>query len=155
MLRISKLADYSILIMKALADAPVQLMSAHELKQKTRLNLPTVSKLLKLLLEAGMVVSQRGPTGGYRINGVADEISVAMIVSAIDGPIAMTECSLTHNTCEHASQCETKENWQIVSRVIEEALGSVSLTAMCGSLINHPLMLKGVKVTSIVKGESH
>lgn len=154
MLRISKLADYSILIMKVLAAAPDVLMSAHELKQKTHLNFPTVSKLLKLLLEAGLVISQRGPTGGYRLNRPASEISVATIIVAIDGPIAMTECSLKQNHCEHASQCETKENWQIVSRVIEDALSSVSLTAMCGSLTHHPISLKGVKITSVLKGES-
>lgn len=155
MLRISKLADYSIVIMKLLAEQSSAILSAQDIALKTHLNLPTVSKLLKQLLEHNLVLSQRGSTGGYRIKGLAQDISIASIIVAIDGPIAMTKCALIKHQCEHASVCETKENWQIVSRVIEQALQSVSLQAMCGSLVNHPLTIKGVKVTSIPKGESH
>ena len=139
MLRISKLADYSIRIMTLLAKSEKALLSAHEIAVRIHLNAPTVSKLLKQLQESALVKSQRGATGGYVLAQLPAEISLSKIIAAIDGPIATTPCSLPNVQCEHAAHCDTKENWMVVNEVIESALSNVSLHAMCYSLRDHPL----------------
>src|SRR5512139_1183496 len=91
MIRMSKLTDYAILILAHLARASGTL-TAHELAGRSRVPLPTVSKLAKELSKAGLVISHRGRNGGYGLARPAEQISVAEIVEALEGPIALTEC---------------------------------------------------------------
>lgn len=148
MIRISRLADYSILIMTALAKTPMCRMSAVDLTRETHVSLPTVSKLLKKLLEAGLVSSHRGASGGYTLSKPVNTISVANIIVAIDGPISITDCTHPAHHCDKAPACDTKGNWQVVNRAIEAALQDVSLLAMCQPLQYLPLTLKGIKIES-------
>jgi FeS assembly SUF system regulator len=94
MLRISKLTDYAILVMVELNENHCEVLSAHALAESTHIELPTASKVLKLLAKAGLVQSFRGINGGYSMDKAAGSISVAEIIAAIEGPIAMTECSV-------------------------------------------------------------
>jgi len=93
MLRISKMTDYAIMVMVELLASQGEVLSAHALAERSRLELPTVSKVLKLLVKTGLVESYRGANGGYSLERNAQDISVAEIITAIEGPIAMTECS--------------------------------------------------------------
>src|SRR5437868_6650848 len=96
MVRLGKLTDYGMLLMSCFARSqPGTLRSARDLAEEARLPLPTVSKLLKELLHSGLLVSHRGFQGGYSLAKDPAEISLAEIVSALEGPIALTECS-TH-----------------------------------------------------------
>jgi FeS assembly SUF system regulator len=129
MLRISKLTDYAILIMVELArDGGMQ--SAHTLADSIHVELPTASKVLKLLAQSGLLVSHRGANGGYRIRRQATDVSVAEIIAAIEGPIAMTECSVEEGLCSQEDSCQLRGNWQRISIAVARALEEVSLAEM-------------------------
>ena len=91
MLRISRLTDYATVILARLAGG--SLASAADIAERTRIGLPTVSKLLKELQHAGLVTSVRGAHGGYQLARPAGAISAADIIDAVEGPVALTECA--------------------------------------------------------------
>lgn len=150
MLRISKLTDYATIIVSLLAQAPAQVMSAAELTRQTHLALPTVSKILKKLCQAGLITSFRGTGGGYRLAYPAEKISIAQILVAMEGPVAMTECCAAETLCVLDSFCAVKDNWQAINNYILTALGALTLKDMLQPLTAQSLMLKGIPVT--VKG---
>ena len=129
MLRVSKLTDYATVIMTVLADA-ADVLSAQDVAACARLELPTVSKLLKQLAHAGLVDSFRGVNGGYRLAREAQQITIAQIVTAMEGPIGMTECSAHVGLCDHESHCGVRVNWQRINLAIAHALASVTLADM-------------------------
>ena len=130
MIRVSRLADYASVVMACLARHPDEVLPAVQVGEETRLGAPTVSKLLKQLGRAGLVESFRGATGGYRLARSAQDISLAEIVEALDGPIGLTECSLGHAGCERRSYCAVARDWQGVGAVIDRALRAISLADM-------------------------
>lgn len=127
MIRVSRLADYASVVMACLARHPGEVLPAAQIGEDTHLELPTVSKLLKRLAQAGLVDSFRGVTGGYRLARSAKDISLAEIVEALDGPIGLTECSIGHAGCERQSFCAVSRDWQGVGVAIDNALRGVSL----------------------------
>lgn len=130
MLRVSKLTDYATVVMTCLVDAGDGVLSAQVLAERSRLEAPTVSKLLKQLAQADLVASTRGINGGYRLARAPQEITVADIVTAMEGPIGMTECSTQAGACDHESHCGVRVNWQRINQAIADALGSVTLADM-------------------------
>ena len=93
--------------------------------------LPTVSKVLKLLARSGLVVSERGKHGGYRLARAAEAICVSDIVDAVEGPIAVTECSSeAHSCCELQGKCPTENNWVRINEAIRQALRGITLADM-------------------------
>src|ERR1700761_3595356 len=94
MLRVSRLTDYATVVMTCIAAHPDDVLSTAQIADEARLELPTVSKLLKSLSHARLVESFRGVNGGYRLARPAEAISLADIVEAMEGPIGMTECSV-------------------------------------------------------------
>jgi FeS assembly SUF system regulator len=137
MLRISKLTDYAILVMVELAREG-DLTSAHAVAERVGLEVPTSSKVLKLLAGAGLLESYRGPNGGYRVSRSAGEISVAEVIAAIEGPIAMTECSVEEGLCNQEESCELRGNWQRISVAVAQALEDVSLAEMSAPVKRSP-----------------
>ena len=129
MLRISKLTDYAILTMVELAREG-EMLSAHALAERVGVEMPTASKVLKLLSGAGLLDSYRGANGGYRVNCSASDVSVAEVIAAIEGPIAMTECSVEQGLCSQEDSCELRGNWQRISVAVAQALQDVSLAEM-------------------------
>ena len=130
MLRVSKLTDYATVVMTCLVDAGDGVLSAQTLAERARLEAPTVSKLLKQLAQAGLVVSTRGINGGYRLARAPEAITVADIVTAMEGPIGMTECSAHTGVCDLEPHCGARVNWQRINQAIAEALSSVTLADM-------------------------
>jgi len=130
MFRISKLTDYAIMLMVELNDRHGEVLNAHGLAASTHLELPTVSKVLKLLARAGLVRSFRGINGGYSLDRAAAEVSVAEIIEAIEGPIAMTECSIEDGLCSQEQVCNLRGNWQRISSAVARAMRGVSLAEM-------------------------
>jgi FeS assembly SUF system regulator len=135
MLRVSKLTDYATVVMTVLAGhadaAGAQaVISAQELAERAHLELPTVSKLLKQLAHAGLVDSFRGVNGGYRLAAPADRVTIAEIVTAMEGPIGMTECSAQSGLCGHEPHCGVRVNWQRINQAIAQALASVTVADM-------------------------
>lgn len=125
MLRISRLTDYATVILASLAGGG--LASAADIADRTRIGLPTVSKLLKELQHAGLVRSVRGAHGGYQLARPAAEISAAEIIDAVEGPVALTECASGAGNCDLEANCLVGHGWQRISRAIRRALGDVSL----------------------------
>ncbi|HET6587869.1 MAG TPA: SUF system Fe-S cluster assembly regulator [Oleiagrimonas sp.] len=130
MLRISRLTDYATVVMTCLAASPGDVLSTAQIAECTRLELPTVSKLLKLLGRAGLVESFRGVNGGYRLARAATEISLADIVEALEGPLGMTECSVATGQCDFESHCSVRGNWQRINQAVGGALKAMSLADM-------------------------
>ena len=129
MLRISKLTDYAILMMVELA-RDGEMLSAHVLAERVHVEVPTASKVLKLLAGNDLLESYRGANGGYRVSRTAAEISVAEVIAAIEGPIAMTECSVEEGLCAQEDNCGLRSNWQRISLAVAQALRDVSLAEM-------------------------
>jgi len=132
MLRISKLTDYATVVLATLASDPERLQTAAALATRTRIAAPTVSKLLKQLHHAGLVVSTRGLHGGYQLARPATQISVAAILDALEGPITLTDCSAGHGQCGIEETCRVSRAWQRLNLVIRRSLHEVTLAQLCG-----------------------
>jgi FeS assembly SUF system regulator len=128
MLRISKLTDYGIVLLARFAAAPRDAqLSARELAESTALPLPAASKMLKQLASAGLLESLRGAKGGYRLVRAPEAITVAEIVHALEGPIALMACTAGPGHCEQEARCTVQEPWHRINRAVHEALARVTL----------------------------
>jgi FeS assembly SUF system regulator len=132
MLRISRLTDYATVLLAALAEAPGRVQTAACLAEQTKLALPTVSKLLKQLQRAGLVVSTRGLRGGYQLARPATEISAGAILDALEGPFAITDCASGHGQCGLEKNCRVGHAWQRLNITIRRSLHEVSLAQLAG-----------------------
>ena len=130
MLRVTKLTDYATVVLTVLAARPGQVLSANELAEAAGLETPTVAKLLKPLAQAGLVTGLRGVNGGYRLAHPAEAISLIQIVEAMEGPLAITDCSNDHSNCGIAHQCGVRSQWRLINDVLADALRSVTLQQM-------------------------
>lgn len=132
MLRISRLTDYATVILATLAGDPARVQTAAALSEQTHIAAPTVSKLLKQLQRAGLVSSTRGLRGGYQLARPASEISAAAILDALEGPLALTDCSAGHGQCEIEQTCRVGRVWQRLNLVIRRSLYEVTLAQLAG-----------------------
>ncbi|MDD2767785.1 MAG: SUF system Fe-S cluster assembly regulator [Methylococcus sp.] len=130
MLRISKLTDYAIILLGQMARAGEQTFAAAELAEHTSIAMPTASKILKALARAGIVTSTRGARGGYTLADKPEHTSVARIIDALEGPIALTECGIEQDSCQQSSSCDVRSHWNVINRAVLAALESVSLADM-------------------------
>ena|SRR5664279_4290098 len=142
MIRLAKLTDYGLVLMTLIARNTITpVHTARDLAAESKLPLPTVSKLLKQLLQSGLLTSHRGSNGGYGLAKEVTDISVAEIITAIEGTIALTECStdLT-GVCDLERSCPIKSNQRVISQVVRGALDKVTLWDLV-----HPLQLTAIK----------
>lgn len=137
MIRISKQADYAIVLLTHFAGEPkASPWSATELAAATRLPLPTVRKILKILAREGVLVSNRGINGGYRLARRSQEISVAEIIRAMERPIALMECIDAPGDCPHEPLCPVRGNWRRINATVIRALQEISLFDMTRPLVD-------------------
>lgn len=128
MLRLSKLADYGVVIIATLALRNEALMNATRLAELTTLPGPTVAKLLKRMAKVGIVTATRGAAGGYRLARPASEITVDELIEAVDGPISITSCAQhIKSPCEHAGSCPVFGRWSPLNAKVREAFKEVTL----------------------------
>lgn len=132
MLRITKLSDYAVLVLSDMCRPESQgPETARDVALRTRIPLPTVSKVLKLLARSGLVASERGKNGGYRLSRGAVAITIADIVDAVEGDIAITECSADDGgSCGLEGSCATEANWLRINDAIRRALSEITLADM-------------------------
>jgi len=130
MIRLGKLTDYGLLLMCQIARCPFgDTQTARELSNACRLPLPTVSKLLRILLQSGLLMSHRGIKGGYVLAREPELIPITEIIAAFEGTFALTECaSEDAGLCDLESSCPVKDNQRIISHAIRTALGRVMLS---------------------------
>jgi FeS assembly SUF system regulator len=133
MLRIGKLTDYATVILAILATDQARVFTAGALSERTHIAAPTVAKLLKQMHRAGLVISTRGTHGGYRLARDPDSISAASILDALEGPIALTECSAgSGHQCGIEHTCSVGRTWQRLSLAIRRSLSEITLAQLAG-----------------------
>lgn len=126
MLRVTRLTDYGIVLLGRLAErGPRCCCNTRDLAAQVGLPASTVSKILKALAREGLLVSHRGIGGGYSLARDPQHISLDEIISAIEGPIAMTQGGVSG-----AEACPIGANWQLINNTVREALSKVTLTRM-------------------------
>lgn len=131
MFRLSKLTDYAVVVLVRLArDGGVQ--TSPGIAAAIGLPEPTVAKVLKAMTCSGLVASQRGARGGYRLARPLDRIPVSDVIAAIDGPIALTAC-VDGGECESGCLCPMRGRWDPVNQAIRSALGGISLATMASA----------------------
>lgn len=138
MIRLTKQADYGILLMTQFARAgSAGVLSASDLATRSGLSLPMVNKTLKLLAKGGLLTSTRGVNGGYRMSRDAGAITLEEVIAAVDGPIALTECH-DHggaHDCGLSANCPTRLNWGIINDALRDSLSGITLLQMI-----HPML---------------
>ncbi len=131
MIRISKLADYAVVILAALTETPDEVVSTSKLSELTKIPEPTIAKVLKLLVKKDIVASTRGVHGGYKIALKASEVSVLNVIRAIDGPISITSCTNGETPdCSLGQSCSIRGRWDGVNSAIRDALLTVTIADM-------------------------
>jgi FeS assembly SUF system regulator len=128
MIRMTKQTDYGFVLLSHLAQAPERVVNAPDLAAETRLPVPMVSKILKLLARHGLLRSHRGVKGGYSLARPASELTAAEIVRALEGPVALTVCiEGTPGECDREAYCQVRGHWQAINVAVDAALGQVTL----------------------------
>lgn len=131
MIRLSKETDYGILLLSHLAVTPEALIfSARDLANETRVPLPMVSKVLKALAREGVLVSHRGPKGGYALAKKPEKISIAEVIAAMEGPVGLTECIEHPGDCMQEPTCQVRHNWAKINQRIWDSLDGITLAEM-------------------------
>lgn len=128
MLRLSKLADYAVLALVRLGHHD-GVVTSSTLAVETGVPEPTVAKVLKALAADGLLGSQRGARGGYRLALPLTEISVARVIAAVDGPISLTAC-VSGGGCDNVGDCALYGSWDVVNDAIRDALSGISIAKM-------------------------
>lgn len=134
-MRLSSLADYAVVILAAAARHPAcARLSATALAEETGVPLPTTQKLMGRLAASGLLTSARGTGGGFLLARTPAEISLAEIVEAVEGPIAMTSCvDEARHDCALEGACQVRPHWSAVNAAVKGALGGVSLATLAGA----------------------
>lgn len=148
MLRLSKITDYGVLILRNMATSSSQLISARELADQLQLGLPTVSKILKRLVAHQLVESARGSAGGYQLSRAPNRINLAQIICALEGELAITECSGASTSCSMHTHCALKPNWQVVNEVIFTVLSNLTLADMMNNLSTQAVLNRMMETVS-------
>ena len=142
MLRLSKLTDYAVVVLTRLDDAAEGgVLTAPVLAGATGLAEPTVAKVLKILAHAGLVEGRRGALGGYRLTRPLAAIPLIEVITAMDGPIALTACvDNSFGVCESESACPVRGRWDPVNEAIRRALTGISISDLAGppAIVPHP-----------------
>ena len=134
MLKLGKLTDYATVLLAAMAAQPGRVHAAFELAGRTHVSLPTVSKLLKQLQKGGLVVSTRGAHGGYTLARSPETVTVADVIRALEGPIAVTDCAVHDGGCAIEVGCAARAPFRLINVAIRQALEAVTLADMAASL---------------------
>jgi FeS assembly SUF system regulator len=130
MLRLSKLTDYAVVVLVRLSHADT-VQTSPGIAAAIGIPEPTVAKVLKTLAAGGLVASQRGARGGYRLLRKLSAIPVADVIAAVDGPIALTACvDGTTGCCESEGLCPMRGRWDPVNEAIQQALSAITLADM-------------------------
>lgn len=136
MIRMTRLADYSVMVMTRLAYTPDETATATDIARDTGLPFPTASKIMGAMARAGLLTSHRGLKGGFSLARSPAEITAGDIISAVEGPIAVTECiDDSPGDCNLESLCPTRGHWQRINEAIKTALDRVTLDDLAQPIV--------------------
>ncbi|MCY4395257.1 MAG: SUF system Fe-S cluster assembly regulator [Rhodospirillaceae bacterium] len=131
MLRLNRITDYAVVVLTQMANEPDKRVTAPQLSEESNVPAPTVAKVLKALAREGVLASQRGVNGGYRLARPAGDISMLEVIRALEGPISLTACvDGAEGDCNVELLCPVRGNWDRVNTAIRSALADVSLEDM-------------------------
>ncbi|WP_339635270.1 SUF system Fe-S cluster assembly regulator [uncultured Sneathiella sp.] len=137
MIKLSKMTDYGVVIMSEMARLPGRTMTAPDVSLHTGLPVPTAAKILRILAKSPFLTSQRGAHGGYHLTHAPEDISIAEIVRAMEGPVAVTSCvDDSIEDCSVQSCCPMRGGWEKINRALNTALEDVTLADMCDDTKN-------------------
>ena len=139
MIKVSRMADYAILLVCKMSNDENKVYSSQELSIITSLKITTISKILTKLTKANVTDSIRGVSGGYKLTMQAEDISVGNIIDIIDGKVALTVCveEAENHNCDLVSLCPSQSNWQIINNTVREALNSVRIAEMANPFVSN------------------
>jgi FeS assembly SUF system regulator len=131
-MRLSNMADYAVVVMSAASrHCGTVRVSATDLAAETGLALPTTQKLVSILTKAGLLRSARGSGGGIALARPAAAITLADIIEAVEGPIALTSCVDTGNhSCAMEGNCRVQPHWAVVNGAVRGALAEINLAGL-------------------------
>lgn len=142
MIRLSRLADYGMILMTHIASSPEPLHTAHAVAAATHVPEPTAAKILKALSRSELLDSHRGAGGGYELARSPHDITTAEIIAALDGPIALTECLDVHTgPCVLETFCPTRGHLHKINQAIHRALDDITLADLASPFPLPPLAL--------------
>jgi FeS assembly SUF system regulator len=150
--RLSKGTDYGIRILAHLAHEDEgtahgtphgSTHNAREVAEDLALPLPMVSKVMKSLARAGVLESHRGAKGGFSLSRRPEELNVADMIAALEGPVALTECQLGPALCQHEGSCQVQEPWSVINRSVQNTLATITLS----DLINPHFAQEALQIT--------
>lgn len=127
MLKVGRLADYGVLILHHLGRVRPARLSMESIAELSHLPLPTVRKVMKFLVDAELVVSKRGPNGGYQLARAPAQVNLAEAIAAVEGPLALTECCAVEGQCEIHDRCDLAGRWPGVNAIVARVLERTSL----------------------------
>lgn len=142
MLKLAKLADYGLVIAASLVDIAEPRLKLEQVSERTGLPVPTVRKIMKLLVDGGVVRSERGVNGGYLLAAPPQQISVAQVVRAVEGGVALTECCREDSLCEVMHACNVHTNWSVINQTVNTLFSRISLRDMTRPLSQQELVNK-------------
>jgi Rrf2 family protein len=120
MLRLSKKADYALMAMRHLAiHSDAGSASAREIAEQYDIPVELLAKVLQRLTRTGLLSSHQGTRGGYVLGRPAARISVADVLQAIDGPVSVTACTSSADSCDQYEKCNIRDPlWRIKDRIL-------------------------------------
>ena len=153
MIKVSRMADYAILLVCKMSSVEDKVYSAHELSTISALKITTISKILTKLTKAKVTNSIRGVAGGYKLMMKAEDISICDIIDIIDGQVALTVCvdEDKNHSCDLESMCPSQGNWQVINNTVRNALNSVSIAEMANPFVANLQYKRNIKPYSISK----
>src|SRR5512141_2936175 len=156
MLRLSKKADYALLAMRHLAaNAERSAVSARELAEAYDLPPELLAKVLQRLVRGQLLTSIQGIRGGYGLARPATAISVADVINAVDGPLTVTACSESNQSCDQYSKCDIRDPlWQIKDRIVS-ALEATSIAGLAAEMATVSATAHRGQPVTITGGRKH
>ena len=129
MLKITRLADYSVLILCQFSMRHDKVLSSSKVSKGTGINIATVNKLLSLLVKGKVLIAIRGSKGGYKPSRKLEDISIKEIIEAVEGPVTLTNCldKNTSDKCNLIDSCITKNTWSKVNNAVANTLHSIKV----------------------------
>ena len=130
MLKLTKKADYGLIAMRHLAGSSGRGASAKDIADAYQVPLPLLSKVLQRLAKSGLLTSEQGTNGGYRLSRPAGQISTLEVIRTIDGPIILTNCFTEHvkkHECSQSERCPVREPLRKIHEGILQLLGGITI----------------------------
>ena len=141
MLKLSKKVDYGLILLSRMRHQP-EALSARQMAERYDLPVHMVANILKSLAAAGILTSTRGAQGGYELARTANRISLADIVSALEGPISLVDCAGAEAACRHSAYCPTHDPIQNVHRRFHAFMAGYTLDEIIGAERGQPLQFQ-------------